>query len=337
METETLTNQELTSVECMDMEGVKSHNDTLVSVYCATYNHVTFIRQCLEGFVMQKTSFPFEVLIHDDASTDGTQDIVREYAARYPDIIKPIYQKENQFSRGVKIYLTYVFPRVKGKYIAMCEGDDYWTDPYKLQKQVDFLESHPDYVMCSSRFDKYWQESGLLEEDPDKKFKGADYDLQNLIGGKWLTQTLTVMYRRSALDLKRYEQYGMSLDMILFYELLKHGKGYCFPEVMGVYRYHEGGVWSEVSQNHRRLTEFKARLAIYRAEQNEMAARFILYQFAKAMSRMWMLQQWRLMMNVWGILKKHYGRGFVAKLMFDKLVLNKNVEWKKISGIKMVS
>lgn len=321
----------------MDMEGVKSHNDTLVSVYCATYNHVTFIRQCLEGFVMQKTSFPFEVLIHDDASTDGTQDIVREYAARYPDIIKPIYQKENQFSRGVKIYLTYVFPRVKGKYIAMCEGDDYWTDPYKLQKQVDFLESHPDYVMCSSRFDKYWQESGLLEEDPDKKFKGADYDLQNLIGGKWLTQTLTVMYRRSALDLKRYEQYGMSLDMILFYELLKHGKGYCFPEVMGVYRYHDGGVWSEVSQNRRRLTEFKARLAIYRVEQNGMAARFILYQFAKAMSRMWMLQQWRLMMNVWGILKKHYGRGFVAKLMFDKLVLNKNVEWKKISGIKMVS
>lgn len=321
----------------MDMEGVKSHNDTLVSVYCATYNHVTFIRQCLEGFVMQKTSFPFEVLIHDDASTDGTQDIVREYAARYPDIIKPIYQKENQFSRGVKIYLTYVFPRVKGKYIAMCEGDDYWTDPYKLQKQVDFLESHPDYVMCSSRFDKYWQESGLLEEDPDKKFKGADYDLQNLIGGKWLTQTLTVMYRRSALDLKRYEQYGMSLDMILFYELLKHGKGYCFPEVMGVYRYHDGGVWSEVSQNRRRLTEFKARLAIYRVEQNGMAARFILYQFAKAMSRMWMLQQWRLMMNVWGILKKHYGRGFVAKLMFNKLVLNKNVEWKKISGIKMVS
>ena len=332
-----MTNQELTSVECMDMEGVKSHNDTLVSVYCATYNHVPFIRQCLEGFVMQKTSFPFEVLIHDDASTDGTQDIVREYAARYPDIIKPIYQKENQFSRGVKIYLTYVYPRVKGKYIAMCEGDDYWTDPYKLQKQVDFLESHPDYVMCSSRFDKYWQESGLLEEDPDKKFKGADYDLQNLIGGKWLTQTLTVMYRRSALDLKRYEQYGMSLDMILFYELLKHGKGYCFPEVMGVYRYHDGGVWSEVSQNRRRLTEFKARLAIYRVEQNEMAARFILYQFAKAMSRMWMLRQWRLMMNVWRILKKHYGRGFVVKLMFDKLVLNKNVEWNKISGIKMIS
>lgn len=308
-----------------------------VSIRCFTYNHERFIRQCLEGVVMQKTDFRFEAIVHDDASTDNTAAVIREYAEKYPDIIKPIYETENQYSKHDGSLTRIMNAHTRGKYIAMCEGDDYWTDPYKLQKQVDFLESHPDYVMCSSRFDKYWQESGLLEEDPDKKFKGADYDLQNLIGGKWLTQTLTVMYRRSALDLKRYEQYGMSLDMILFYELLKHGKGYCFPEVMGVYRYHDGGVWSEVSQNRRRLTEFKARLAIYRVEQNEMAARFILYQFAKAMSRMWMLRQWRLMMNVWRILKKHYGRGFVVKLMFDKLVLNKNVEWNKISGIKMIS
>lgn len=308
-----------------------------VSIRCFAYNHERFIRQCLDGFVMQKTDFRFEAIVHDDASTDNTAAIIREYAEKYPDIIKPIYETENQYSKHDGSLTRIMNAHTRGKYVAICEGDDYWTDPYKIQKQVDFLESHPDYVMCSSRFDKYWQESGVLEEDPDKKFKGADYDLQNLIGGKWLTQTLTVMYRRSALDLKRYEQYGMSLDMILFYELLKHGKGYCFPEVMGVYRYHDGGVWSEVSQNRRRLTEFKARLAIYRVEQNEMAARFILYQFAKAMSRMWMLRQWRLMMNVWRILKKHYGRGFVVKLMFDKLVLNKNVEWNKISGIKMIS
>lgn len=313
------------------------NQEVLVTIRCCAYNHERFIRQCLEGFVMQKADFRFEAIVHDDASTDNTAAIIREYAEKYPDIIKPIYETENQYSKHDGSLMRIMNAHTRGKYIAMCEGDDYWTDPYKLQKQVDFLESHPDYVMCSSRFDKYWQESDVLEEDPDKDFEGADYDLQNLIGGKWLTQTLTVMYRRSALDLKHYARYGMSLDMILFYELLKHGKGYCFPEVMGVYRYHEGGVWSEVSQNHRRLTEFKARLAIYRVEQNGMAARFILYQFAKAMSRMWMLQQWRLMMNVWGILKKHYGRGFVAKLMFDKLVLNKNVEWKKISGIKMVS
>ena len=309
----------------------------LVSICCTTYNHLNYIRQCLDGFVMQKTNFPIEILIHDDASTDGTQDIIREYEAKYPNIIKPIYQKENQYSKGVKVSLVYNYSRTKGKYIALCEGDDYWTDPYKLQKQVDFLESHPDYVMCSHRFDQYYEDGHRLEKEKDDTFQGVDYDLRNLIGGKWLTQTLTVMYRHSALDLKQYERYGMSMDIILFYELLKHGKGYCFPEAMGVYRYHNGGVWSEVSQNQRRLVEFKARLAIYNVEQSDMAAMFLLYQFAKAMSRRWMLEQWRLMVKVFRILKKHYGGKFVAKLIFAKLVLNTNVEWKKISDIKMVS
>lgn len=306
----------------------------LVSISCTTYNHAPFIRQCLDGFVIQKTLFPFEILIHDDASTDGTQDIIAEYEKKYPDIIKPIYQQDNQYSKGIPIGVTFNFPRAHGKYIAMCEGDDYWTDPLKLQKQVDFLESHPDYVMCSHRFNKYWHEKGVLEEDSDKDFKGADYDLQNLIGGKWLTQTLTVMYRRSALDLKRCESYGMSLDMILFYELLRHGKGYCFPEVMGVYRCHRGGVWSEVSQNRRLLTEFKARLAIYKVEQSDDAAMFILYQFAKAMSRIWMLKQWRLFIRVTRILSRHYGSRFVARLLFNKFAVGKGLAWNEVSGIK---
>ena len=311
-------------------------SNPLVSINCMTYNHKAFIRQCLDGFMMQKCSFDFEVLIHDDASTDGTQDIIREYEVKYPDIIKPIYQKENQYSKGIDPSLKYNAPRIKGKYIALCEGDDYWTDPYKLQKQVDFLESHPDYVMCSHRFDQYYEDGHRLEKEKDDTFQGADYDLQNLIGGKWLTQTLTVMYRRSTLDLKQYERYGMSMDIILFYELLKHGKGYCFPEAMGVYRYHNGGVWSEVSQNQRRLVEFKARLAIYNVEQSDMAAMFLLYQFAKAMSRRWMLKQWRMMVKVFRILKKHYSGLFVMKLMLNKFALDKNVKWEEISEIKTV-
>lgn len=309
----------------------------LVSICCATYNHAPYIRQCLDGFVMQKTNFPVEILIHDDASTDGTQDIIREYEQRYPDIIKPIYQTKNQYSKGVKVSLVYNYSRARGKYIALCEGDDYWTDPYKLQKQVDFLESHPDYVMCSHRFDQYYEDEQCLVKDPDEAFQGTDYDLKNLIGGKWLTQTLTVMYRRSALDLKQYESYGMSMDIILLYALLKNGKGYCFPEVMGVYRYHDGGVWSEVSQNQRRLVEFKARLAIYKVEQSDMAAMFILYQFAKAMSRSWMIKQWRLFADVFRILRKHYGSRIVARLIFDKFILDKNIEWKKIAEIKTLS
>ena len=297
----------------------------LVSISCTTYNHAHYIQKCLDGFIMQKTNFAIEVLIHDDASTDGTQDIIREYETKYPEIIKPIYQKENQYSKGISIGI---------KYIAMCEGDDYWTDPYKLQKQVDFLESHPDYVMCSHRFNQYIQDKNFLEEEKDSTFQGANYDLKNLIGGKWLTQTLTVMYRRSALDLKQYDLYGMSMDIILFYALLKNGKGYCFPDIMGVYRLHGGGVWSEVSLNQRRLIEFKARLAIYNVEHSDMAAMFLLYQFAKAMSRVWMLKQWQLFIKVFHIIKKHYGYLFTVKLMFDKLILGKGIEWNKISNIK---
>ena len=124
------------------------NNMPLVSVCTLAYNHAPYIRECLDGILMQKTNFAFELLIHDDASTDGTADIIREYEAKYPDIVKPIYQTENQYSKGVKVSITYQFPRAKGKYIALCEGDDYWTDPLKLQKQVDFMEANPDYGLC---------------------------------------------------------------------------------------------------------------------------------------------------------------------------------------------
>lgn len=124
-------------------------NDIIVSISCITYNHEPYIRECLDGFMLQKTTFPIEILIHDDASTDGTAEIIREYEAKYPKIIKPIYQTENQYSKGISISATFNWPRAKGKYIAMCEGDDYWTDPLKLQKQVDALEKNFNINICS--------------------------------------------------------------------------------------------------------------------------------------------------------------------------------------------
>lgn len=117
----------------------------MVTIRCLTYNQEKYIRQCLEGFVMQKTDFRFEAIVHDDASTDGTADIIREYEAKYPDIIKPIYEIENQYSKHDGSLGRILAEHTRGKYIAICEGDDYWIDPLKLQKQVDFLESHPDY------------------------------------------------------------------------------------------------------------------------------------------------------------------------------------------------
>lgn len=122
-------------------------NDVKVSVVCMAYNHEDYISDALESFLMQKTDFSFEILIHDDASTDRTQEIIKEYENKYPEIVKPIYQNENQFSKKVSIEYN-LHKLANGKYIAFCEGDDYWTDPLKLQKQVDYMEVHPETSMC---------------------------------------------------------------------------------------------------------------------------------------------------------------------------------------------
>lgn len=120
----------------------------LVTIQCTVYNHEPYLRQCLDGFVMQKTDFPFEAIVHDDASTDNSVAIIREYAEKYPGIIKPIYETENQYSKKDGSLSRIMHQACRGKYIAICEGDDYWTDPFKLQKQVSFLENHPVYSMC---------------------------------------------------------------------------------------------------------------------------------------------------------------------------------------------
>lgn len=121
----------------------------LVTVSCIAYNHEKYIARALDSFLMQKTDFPFEIVIHDDASTDRTPEIIREYAEKYPEIIRPMYQEENQYSKGISnISGAFNFPRAEGKYIAMCEGDDYWIDDSKLQRQADYMEAHPDCTLC---------------------------------------------------------------------------------------------------------------------------------------------------------------------------------------------
>ena len=138
-----------------------------VSILCLAYNHEQFIADAIDGFLMQKTSFPFEIIIHEDASTDGTANIIRTYEEKYPGIIKPIYQTENQYSKGININTEFMLPLAKGKYVALCDGDDYWTDPLKLQKQYDALESHPDCLMCLHKVLDY---NALAEEKQKKKY-----------------------------------------------------------------------------------------------------------------------------------------------------------------------
>ncbi|MDE4907357.1 glycosyltransferase [Methanogenium marinum] len=142
--------------------------DPLVSICCITYNHEKYIRDSIEGFLMQKTDFSFEIIIHDDASTDKTADIVREYEMKYPNLIKPIYQTENQYSKGEQIFPN-AYMEAKGKYFALCEGDDYWIDPCKLQKQIDAMEKHPECNIC---FHPVYikNEYGIIEQKLNYKY-----------------------------------------------------------------------------------------------------------------------------------------------------------------------
>lgn len=121
----------------------------LVSISCITYNHEKYIAEALDSFLRQDTDFEYEILIHDDASTDGTRGIIEAYAARYGDVIRPIFQEENQYQRGVTNPSgVFNFPRARGKYIAMCEGDDFWIDIRKLRTQAAYMEAHPECSMC---------------------------------------------------------------------------------------------------------------------------------------------------------------------------------------------
>ena len=129
----------------------EDHNsdDVEVSISCVTYNHKDYIATALESFLMQKTTFKFRIYVHDDASTDGTADILRQYAQKYPDTIVAILQKKNMYFKNVRISAEFIYPRVKGKYVALCEGDDFWIDDGKLQKQYDYMEAHPDCFLCA--------------------------------------------------------------------------------------------------------------------------------------------------------------------------------------------
>lgn len=183
-------------------------NNTLVAIRCITYNHARYIKQCLDGFVMQKTSFKFVAIVHDDCSNDGTVEILRGYAQKYPNIIKPIYEVENQWSKPgnpLRKIIGDAVDATEAKYVTICEGDDYWTDPYKLQKQVDFLEAHPEYDMVCTRFQHLYQESGIIEDvDLYNDIISEQTDGLELKHEHYMYSALphpcTVMYRRGTME-----------------------------------------------------------------------------------------------------------------------------------------
>lgn len=209
----------------------------LVTIQCCTYNHEPYLRDALEGFVMQQTDFPFVAIVHEDASTDGTAQVLREYAEKYPDIILPIFEKENQYSKGTLTQIMNKACEVTGaKYIAMCEGDDYWIDPLKLQKQVDFLESHPDFGLVHSNvFEADYKNKFLKTKVFRENIPEGDVKKDILVGN--FIYTLSVMYRSEFNDTIEKEIDPLPhWDRIMWICLSRITKFHYIPEETGVYR-----------------------------------------------------------------------------------------------------
>lgn len=218
----------------------------LVSIFCITYNHVKYIRDAIEGFLMQETTFPVEIFIHDDASTDGTADIVKEYKVKYPQLIKTVFQKENQYSKTKFAFFFDYLAKQRGEFIALCEGDDYWTCSEKLQTQVDCLRNSP-----SSSASFHWVQdessdgklappsSGSNRDWPQFEASARDLLQQNIV------TTCSVMLRKSMVP--KYSNTYSTLpmgDLPLWIHLAIQNPLICLHERMAVYRMHGQGVWT---------------------------------------------------------------------------------------------
>lgn len=243
----------------------------VVSIRCLAYNHEQFIRECLDGFVMQKTNFRFEAVVHDDASTDKTPEIIREYAEKYPNIIKPIFETENQYSKHNGTLGKIMDAACKGKYIAMCEGDDYWTDPLKLQKQVDILEADQSLmaVVTNSKIvDLEGNELKLKQENVVPSNKEGCYDLRSFMYKVHHYPTATVCYRRTHGDeiakMTKHMANPYLGDWTLWIALHVYGDFYYLDEVTSAYRINP----TSVTHTCDRVGRAKANWTICRAVQD---------------------------------------------------------------------
>lgn len=240
--------------------------EILVSILCITYNHEQYIKDAIEGFLRQKTEYAYEIIIHDDASTDCTADIIKEYEQRYPDKIKGVYQLENQYSKGGSIF-NILMPMAQGKYVAFCEGDDYWIDENKLQMQVSYLEKH---VACTYCFHNAI-EKNLLLNNKEKEYtwnqvwKGEGcYTTEEMIA-MTTPPTASVVLRKEKfppIDRLMSKKIRMG-DKIIAVAVAAEGYAYCIDKKMSVYR---KNVSNSVTSNWKLSGETKRRSAEGMAE-----------------------------------------------------------------------
>lgn len=238
------------------MYGWSTNANTVVSVFCTTYNHEKYISETIDGFLMQETTFPFEIIIRDDCSSDDTASIIRNIAGNYPNIIKPIYEKENQYSKGVKS-MPVLLNKAVGKYIALCDGDDYWIDSLKLQKQVDFMDNNPEFSICWTRYqilqrgiveDPIW-----VEEINDTSIRTIDF---NNFGSPYCTYTVTSLFRRSCICADEMQSFAYFKDNTLYALCIREGKSVVLDFLGAMYRIHPQGVYSGASSYRQAISNY---------------------------------------------------------------------------------
>lgn len=224
--------------------GKADKTNPLVSVCMITYNHTLWIGQAIEGVLMQKTDFPFELVIGDDNSTDDTIEMIRQYASENQATIQIYHNDKNV---GFSMNFAQTLNKCRGRYIAICDGDDYWTDPLKLKKQVDFLENNPEKIMCSHNCSRYYESENRISQN-EKYSYSFKFDQRRFLE-EWVTQPLTCMFRNFFYDYSLLnKEKDIFCDLVLFYELLKHGNGYFMPDNMAMYRVHHKALSSGLSR-----------------------------------------------------------------------------------------
>ena len=215
-----------------------------VSVIVHTYKHENYIRQTLDSIVNQQVDFEYEVIVGDDASPDSTPDIIREYQQKYPHLIKPLLHPVNLGGFGKNNTMA-TLAEAKGQYIAPMDGDDYWTNPHKLQKQVDFLDANPDFVACFHNALIHFEDGSHPDDYVNKPDQKVVTTLDDLVGEDevWYMATSAVMFRHGIMKTyPRWFHESKSGDIPRYILLGKHGKFYYMDEVMSVYRKNGGGM-----------------------------------------------------------------------------------------------
>jgi hypothetical protein len=245
----------------------------VVSIVCTTYNHERYIAKALQGFLSQDCPYPFEILVHDDASTDRTQDVIRDWHARYPHLIRPVLQTENQFSRGVRP-LELLLARAQGDYVATCEGDDYWIAPHKLRQQVGFLMQHPD-VSCSAHNYHLFVEASLTVRPWSKIGRDFFVSQRQMMASQMLLWLPTLVFRKTFDTLPPERAMAAFGDQFLVSYLGTQGRCAYFETLTGaVRRENEFSSWTPLpasEKERRRVRTWTAMLRLHERLGNQQA------------------------------------------------------------------